>query len=312
MYAAAAHEPDTAAWLAYLDDLKERFPRGYEEPEDGSLAPQFVIETLAKTVGPDAIYASGVGQHQMWAAQFLDFAHPRSWLNSGGLGTMGYCIPAAMGAKAGCPDKEVWAIDGDGCFQMTNQELTTAAVEGMPIKVALINNGNLGMVRQWQTLFYDKRYSNTKLREKDQYVPDFVALAEALGCAAFRVSSKDEVAPAIEKARAIIDRPVVIDFIVGEDAQVWPMIAAGTSNSEIQYAQDLRPLFDEDESAGEPPEVIDAAIGEHLSRRAGGRTSPERTGTFDPSGPGDSTNPAARSAHPGGVKHTADTESSEV
>jgi len=248
--------PKITEWVEYLTDLKERFPRGYDEQSDGMMSPQFVIETLSKEVGPDAIYVAGVGQHQMWAAQFIDFEKPRTWLNSGGLGTMGYSIPAAMGAKAGLPDAEVWAIDGDGCFQMTNQELTTAAVEGFPIKVALINNGNLGMVRQWQTLFYGGRYSNTKLREQDEYVPDFVTLSEALGCVAFRVTREEDVLPTIQKAREINDRPVVIDFIVGEDAQVWPMVAAGASNSDIEYARGLRPFFEGDESAGESPADI--------------------------------------------------------
>ena len=169
---------------------------------------------------------------------------------------MGYAVPAALGAKAGAPDKEVWAVDGDGCFQMTNQELTTAAVEGFPIKVALINNGNLGMVRQWQTLFYEGRYSNTKLREQDEYVPDFLTLSEALGCVAIRVTKPEEVLPAIRQAREINDRPVVIDFIVGEDAQVWPMVAAGASNTDIEYARGLRPFFEGDESAGESPADI--------------------------------------------------------
>ena len=254
--------PAIGPWIEYLDDLKERFPRGYDEQTDGMISPQFVIETLSRIAGPEAIYVAGVGQHQMWAAQFVDFEKPRTWLNSGGLGTMGYSVPAAMGAKAGQPDTEVWAIDGDGCFQMTNQELTTAAVEGFPIKVALINNGNLGMVRQWQTLFYEGRYSNTKLREQGEYVPDFVGLSEALGCVAIRVTRAEDVAPAIEKARSINDRPVVIDFIVGEDAQVWPMIAGGASNSEIQYALGLRPFFDGDESAAEEPADIDEAVDE--------------------------------------------------
>ncbi|RNE48351.1 acetolactate synthase large subunit [Corynebacterium alimapuense] len=252
--------PKIGPWVEYLTGLKDTFPRGYEEQSDGSISPQYVIETLSKVVGPDAIYAAGVGQHQMWSAQFIDFEKPRTWLNSGGLGTMGYSIPAALGAKAGQPDKEVWAVDGDGCFQMTNQELTTAAVEGFPIKVALINNGNLGMVRQWQTLFYEGRYSNTKLREQGEYVPDFVGLSEALGCVAIRVTRQEDVIPAIEKARAINDRPVVIDFIVGEDAQVWPMVSAGHSNSEIQYALGLRPLFDEDASAAETPADIDGVM----------------------------------------------------
>ncbi|MDO5098299.1 MAG: acetolactate synthase large subunit [Corynebacterium sp.] len=233
-------------WMAHLNDLKERFPRGYQITDDGLLEPQHVIQSLSRLAGPDAIYCAGVGQHQMWSAQFIDFEKPRTWLNSGGLGTMGYAVPAALGAKAAAPEKEVWAIDGDGCFQMTNQELTTAAVEGFPIKVALINNGNLGMVRQWQTLFYDGHYSNTKLREQTEYMPDFIGLAEAQGCVAFRVTKEEEIEPTIQKAREINDRPVVIDFIVGQDAQVWPMVAAGHSNSDIQYARGLRPLFETD------------------------------------------------------------------
>lgn len=248
--------PEIEPWITRLNGLKERFPRGYDKQSDGSLSPQFVIETLSQTVGQDAIYVAGVGQHQMWSAQFLDFNKPRHWLNSGGLGTMGYAIPAALGAKAGCPDKEVWAVDGDGCFQMTNQEITTAAMEGFPIKVALINNGNLGMVRQWQTLFYEGTYSHTKLGGESAYVPDFVKLSEALGAESIRVTTEDEVVPAIERAREINDRPVVVEFIVGEDAQVWPMIAAGASNSDMQYALGMRPFFDMEESAGETPEAI--------------------------------------------------------
>ncbi|AWB83870.1 acetolactate synthase large subunit [Corynebacterium liangguodongii] len=254
-----ANAPKIGAWIERLNELKERFPRGYDPQSDGSLSPQFVIETLASQVGTDAIYVAGVGQHQMWSAQFLNFDKPRTWLNSGGLGTMGYAIPAALGAKAGCPDKEVWAIDGDGCFQMTNQELTTAAMEGFPFKVALINNGNLGMVRQWQTLFYDGHYSHTKLGG-EVYVPDFVKLSEALGAEAIRVTSEDEVIPAIRRAREINDRPVVIEFIVGEDAQVWPMISAGASNSDIQYALNIRPFFEQEESVGTAPEDIDDVV----------------------------------------------------
>ncbi|WP_315159196.1 acetolactate synthase large subunit [Corynebacterium durum] len=251
--------PSLGNWRDYLNDLKQRFPRGWEDQSDGSLSPQFVIQTLSQEAGPDAIYCAGVGQHQMWAAQFVDYEKPRTWLNSGGLGTMGYAIPAAMGAKAGRPDAEVWAIDGDGCFQMTNQELVTCAMEGFPIKVALINNGNLGMVRQWQALFYGERYSNTRLREQGNYMPDFVKLSESMGCVAIRVTKEEEVLPAIRKAREINDRPVVIDFIVGEDAQVWPMVSAGSSNSDIQYALGLRPLFDED-SAAESPAHIDEVV----------------------------------------------------
>ena len=181
----------------------------------------------------------------MWASQFISYENPYTWLNSGGAGTMGYSVPAAMGAKVGLPDATVWAIDGDGCFQMTNQELVTCAVEGIPIKVAIINNGNLGMVRQWQTLFYDGRYSNTKLQSKR--IPDFVKLADAMGCAGLRCDSKADVDATIEKAMGINDMPVVVDFVVGEDAMVWPMVPAGTSNDEILAARDTRPVWGEDD-----------------------------------------------------------------
>jgi acetolactate synthase-1/2/3 large subunit len=248
----AGRTPDLAAWWEQLEDWRARYPLGYDWPEDGALSPQYVIERLGAIAGPDAIYASGVGQHQMWAAQFISYEKPRTWLNSGGLGTMGYAVPAAMGAKYGCPEATVWAIDGDGCFQMTNQELATCAIEGIPIKVAVINNGNLGMVRQWQTLFYEGRYSNTRLNThtgdgsaKQVRIPDFVTLAEALGCVGLRCESKDDVDAVIEKAMAINDAPVVIDFIVGSDAQVWPMVAAGSSNDEILAARDVRPVFGE-------------------------------------------------------------------
>ncbi|MFD3812249.1 acetolactate synthase large subunit [Rhodococcus sp. NPDC058639] len=250
---------DYTAWWAYLDDIRRTYPLSYDRPSDDSLSPQFVIQAVGKLAGPDAIYCAGVGQHQMWAAQFIDYEKPRTWLNSGGLGTMGYAVPAAMGAKMGCPDTEVWAIDGDGCFQMTNQELATCAVEGVPIKVALINNGNLGMVRQWQTLFYEQRYSNTDLSTHSLRIPDFVKLAEALGCVGIRVEREEDVEPAIRRAQEINDRPVVIDFIVGKDAQVWPMVAAGTGNDEIMAARDIRPLFDED-TAADDATVVDAVI----------------------------------------------------
>jgi acetolactate synthase-1/2/3 large subunit len=248
----AGRTPDLTDWWAQLDDWRDRYTLGYDEPEDGALSPQYVIERLGAIAGPDAIYTSGVGQHQMWAAQFIRYEKPGTWLNSGGLGTMGYAVPAAMGAKQGCPDTTVWAIDGDGCFQMTNQELATCAIEGIPIKVAVINNGNLGMVRQWQTLFYEGRYSNTKLHAqnadgtpKPVRIPDFVTLAEALGCVGLRCESKDDVDAVIEKAMAITDAPVVIDFVVGHDAQVWPMVAAGASNDDILAARDVRPVFGE-------------------------------------------------------------------
>ncbi|OBF66637.1 acetolactate synthase large subunit [Mycobacterium sp. 852002-51971_SCH5477799-a] len=240
---------DMTDWWAYLNEVQSTYPLSYDPQSDGSLGPEYVIEKLGQLAGPDALYVAGVGQHQMWAAQFISYEKPRTWLNSGGLGTMGFAIPAAMGAKMARPDAEVWAIDGDGCFQMTNQELATCAVEGIPIKVALINNGNLGMVRQWQTLFYDERYSQTDLATHSHRIPDFVKLAEALGCVGLRCEREEDVEDVINQARAINDRPVVIDFIVGADAQVWPMVAAGTSNDEIQAARGIRPLFD-DESEG--------------------------------------------------------------
>jgi acetolactate synthase-1/2/3 large subunit len=241
----AGHRADISAWWRQLDGWRETYPLGYEAPTDGSLAPQYVIERLGKIVGPDAIYAAGVGQHQMWAAQFIGYENPYTWLNSGGAGTMGYAVPAAMGAKMGMPDKVVWAIDGDGCFQMTNQELATCALEGIPIKVAVINNGNLGMVRQWQNLFYDERYSQTDLGTHKHRIPDFVKLAEALGCVGLRCESAEDVDKTIAAAMEVNDVPVVVDFVVGQDAQVWPMVPAGTSNDEILAARGVRPVFDE-------------------------------------------------------------------
>ncbi|MGU3293859.1 acetolactate synthase large subunit [Williamsia sp. M5A3_1d] len=246
---------DLTEWWTYLDGIRRTYPLSYDRPADGAMSPEFVISSVGKAAGPDAVYCAGVGQHQMWAAQFISYEKPRTWLNSGGLGTMGYAVPAAMGAKMAAPEKEVWAIDGDGCFQMTNQELATCAIEGIPIKVALINNGNLGMVRQWQTLFYDQRYSSTDLATHSRRIPDFLKLSEALGCVAFRCENEADVDDIIAQARAINDRPVVIDFIVGADAQVWPMVAAGTGNDEIMAAKGIRPLFDDDESASESIDV---------------------------------------------------------
>src|ERR687893_750900 len=240
-------QPDLAAWWAQLARWRTTFPLGYDQPTDGMLSPQFAIKRIGELVGPDAIYTSGVGQHQMWAAQFIRYEKPGTWINSGGLGTMGFAVPAAMGAKLGRPDVEVWAIDGDGCFQMTNQELATCAIEKIPIKVAVINNGSLGMVRQWQNLFYSERYSQTDLGTHSR-IPDFVKLAEALGCVGLRCVVESDVDKAIEQAMEIDDRPVVIDFVVGKDAQVWPMVAAGHSNDQIMAAHNIRPLFDEDGS----------------------------------------------------------------
>ncbi|HEY2983611.1 MAG TPA: acetolactate synthase large subunit [Jatrophihabitantaceae bacterium] len=242
----AGNRADLTGWWQQLDAWRETYPLGYDEPSDGTLAPQYVIERLGKIAGPDTIFAAGVGQHQMWASQFIQYENPYTWLNSGGAGTMGYAVPAAMGAKVGMPGKLVWAVDGDGCFQMTNQELATCSIEGIPIKVAVINNGNLGMVRQWQTLFYGQRYSQTELGTH-KLIPDFVKLADALGCVGLRCDSKADVDDTIEKANSINDLPVVVDFQVGKDAMVWPMVAAGTSNDDIQAARGIRPLFDEDE-----------------------------------------------------------------
>ena len=242
-------KPDIEGWWRQIDGWRETYPLGFTGTDDGQLAPQHVIQRLGELAGPDAIYAGGVGQHQMWAAQFIKYEHPRTWINSGGLGTMGYSVPAAMGAKVGQPDREVWAIDGDGCFQMTNQELATCALEGIPIKVAVINNSSLGMVRQWQTLFYDGRYSNTDLNTGHQTarIPDFVKLAEAYGCVGLRAESVGEVDDTIKRAMEIDDRPVVVDFVVSRDAMVWPMVAAGVSNDDIQYARGITPSWDRDE-----------------------------------------------------------------
>ncbi|MFC1412272.1 acetolactate synthase large subunit [Streptacidiphilus sp. N1-12] len=251
---AAGVAPDYADWWEQLNTWRKTYPLGYDTAPDGMLSPQQVIERIGQLVGPDAIYAAGVGQHQMWASQFLTFEKPATWLNSGGAGTMGYAVPAAMGAKAGMPDTQVWAIDGDGCFQMTNQELVTCALNNIPIKVAVINNGSLGMVRQWQTLFYDQRYSNTVLHAGPEHdgiaqpaqgtrIPDFVKLSEAMGCYGLRCERPEDLDAVIQQAMALNDAPVVIDFIVHQDAMVWPMVAAGTSNDEILAARDVRPDF---------------------------------------------------------------------
>ena len=236
---------DLAPWLASMNKLRATYPLGYETPKDGSLSPQYVIERISAITGPEAIYVAGVGQHQMWAAQFVKYENPRTWLNSGGLGTMGYAVPAAMGAKVGAPDATVWAIDGDGCFQMTNQELVTCALNNIPIKVAIINNESLGMVRQWQTLFYEGRYSNTNLESKR--VPDFVKLADAMGCVGLTCDRPEDVDAIIKKANSINDQPVVVDFRVFRDAMVWPMVAAGTSNDDIKIAREIAPDWDSQE-----------------------------------------------------------------
>lgn len=242
---AAGRQGDYEGWWVQLNRWRDTYPLGYDLPDDGSLSPQYVIERLGALSGPDAIMAAGVGQHQMWGAQFVKYEKPRTWLNSGGLGTMGFAVPAAMGAKVGMPGSVVWAIDGDGCFQMTNQELVTCAINDIPIKVALINNSSLGMVRQWQTLFYNSRYSETDLHS--HRIPDFVKLADAYGCHGLRCETPEEVDSVIEKALSINDAPVVIDFVVHRDAMVWPMVAAGTSNDDILVAREMAPSWDSEE-----------------------------------------------------------------
>ena len=243
--ALAKSAPDLTPWLNEVYGWRSKFPLGYDKPSDGSVSPQNVIERIGKISGPDTIFTAGVGQHQMWASQFIGYEKPRTWLNSGGLGTMGYAVPAAMGAKVGAPDTTVWAIDGDGCFQMTNQELVTCAINNIPIKVAVINNESLGMVRQWQTLFYNQRYSNTDLHSKR--IPDFKLLAEAMGCVGLRCERPEDVDKTIEAAMEINDRPVVVDFNVHRDAMVWPMVAAGTSNDDITVARSMAPVWDSQE-----------------------------------------------------------------
>ena len=239
---------DLTLWWERLDLLRARYPLGYDEPEDGLLSPQYVIQRIGQLTGPEAIYASGVGQHQMWAAQYIKYERPNSWLNSGGAGTMGYGVPAAMGAKVAEPERTVWAIDGDGCFQMTNQELATCTINKIPIKVAIINNYSLGMVRQWQTLFYDGRHSFTDLNTGHDTVmiPDFVKMADAYGALGIRVRNKEDVDAAITLANETNDRPVVIDFIVSPHSMVWPMVPQGVGNSNVQYAKDHAPSWDEE------------------------------------------------------------------
>ncbi len=247
-------KPDVTEWWTRLEQLRANYPLGYtDDPDDGLLAPQTVIERIGQLSGPEAIYAAGVGQHQMWAAQFIKYERPNAWLNSGGAGTMGYAVPAAMGAKVAQPDRLVWAIDGDGCFQMTNQELATCTINDIPIKVAVINNSSLGMVRQWQSLFYDGRHSFTDLDtghtgvdQQTRMVPDFVKLAEAYGALGIRVTKPEEIDPAIKLAIETNDRPVVIDFIVSRDAMVWPMVPQGVGNSQVQYARELAPTWEEE------------------------------------------------------------------
>ena len=242
-------KPDLAAWWKQIDEWRERFPLGYTPTADGHMSPQHVIQRLGEISGPEATIVAGVGQHQMWAAQFIKYERPKSWINSGGLGTMGYGLPAAMGAKVGEPDRVVWNIDGDGCFQMTNQELTTCALNDIPIKVAVINNSSLGMVRQWQTMFYNARYSHTDLNtgHGTRRIPDFVKLAEAMGCVGLRCEAEADLDATIKRAMEINDQPVVVDFTVSSDAMVWPMVPVGVTNDEIQYAKHVAPRFERED-----------------------------------------------------------------
>ena len=239
---------DYTAWWSTLSMLRDTYPLGWTATADGFTAPQHVISRIGEISGPDSIFVAGVGQHQMWSSQFIRYERPLSWINSGGLGTMGYSVPAAMGAKVGRPDLPVWAIDGDGCFQMTNQELATCVINDIPIKVAIINNSSLGMVRQWQNLFYEKRYSHTDLNtgHGTRRIPDFVKLADAYGAVGLRCERDEDIDATIQQAMEINDRPVVVDFTVSADAMVWPMVPAGVSNDEIQIAQGMSPEWERD------------------------------------------------------------------
>ncbi len=226
-----ATQVDTSPWKSRISGWREQFPLTYEPSEPGeALKPQFCLEKLRDSAPADTILVAGVGQHQMWSSQYWHFEQPYTWVNSGGLGTMGFSVPAAIGAKVARPDATVWAIDGDGCFQMTAQELVTASVERIPVKVAILNNSYLGMVRQWQEMFYEERYSEVYLSPD---TPDFVKWAEAMGCVGIRVDSPEEVQPAIDKANSIDDRPVVVDFRVDAREKVFPMVPAGQSNDDV-------------------------------------------------------------------------------
>jgi acetolactate synthase-1/2/3 large subunit len=232
-------QPDRREWRSRISGWQERFPLHYDPPAEGdALKPQFVMEMLRDSAPEGTILTAGVGQHQMWASQYWRFTEPYTWVNSGGLGTMGFCVPAAIGAKVGRPDRTVWAVDGDGCFQMTAQELVTASSERIPIKVAILNNAYLGMVRQWQEMFYEERYSEVYLSPD---LPDYVKWAEAMGCVGFRVEAPEEVAPTIEKANAIDDRPVVIDFRTDAQEKVFPMVPAGASNDDVVVHPSQKP-----------------------------------------------------------------------
>ncbi len=236
--------PQADEWRVEVGRAKARYQPKWEEAPDGRLSPQEVIQRIGQISPDDTVFVTGVGQHQMWASHFLPHERPMSWLNSGGAGTMGFCVPAAMGAKVAEPDRVVWGIDGDGCFQMTSQELVTCALNKIPIKIAIINNNVLGMVRQWQKLFYDERYSHTDL--STEHLPNFPMLAEAMGCVGMRATNEAEMDECINRALEINDRPVVIEFVVNKDAMVWPMVPAGVSNDEILVARNMAPKWEDE------------------------------------------------------------------
>ncbi|WP_241218905.1 acetolactate synthase large subunit [Bifidobacterium dolichotidis] len=279
--------PNLSTWWSLIDDWRKTYPIAYDEPDDGTLAPQWVVEQLSELVDPNAIWVSGVGQHQMWATQLLKFEHPHSWLSSGGLGTMGYGLPAAIGASIGSQrffdgKRPVWLIDGDGSFQMTSEELAVAFLDHAPVKIALLNNSVYGMVRQWQTLFFNKHYSATILHEEEQThlvgVPDFVKLAEAYGCEAIRVTTKEEAQAAIKYANEVDDHPVLIDFRVWKDAMVFPMVPAGESNNNVIYKPGVCPL---QRVSGGKHAVTDTASGAAIDTANTADTGTAGTGTVE-------------------------------
>lgn len=277
-------KPNLKPWWDELNRLREEYAIDYDQPcdkpTDGSLAPQWVIKQLSDHADPSTIWVSDVGQHQMWSAQLIDFEKPHSWISSGGLGTMGFGLPAAIGASVGSQRdfkgrKPVWLIAGDGSFQMTSEELTTAFLDHAPVKIAIINNSVYGMVRQWQTLFFEQHYSQTNLADGDSKesgeffdVPDFVKLAEAYGCVGLRAFTEDEAIDAINKANEINDRPVLIDFRVWKDAMVWPMVAAGTSNDEVIYKPGIKPLTGGTPAPGTGPDEHATGVFEHETTTA--------------------------------------------
>ena len=220
---------DLAPWLAQVASMEQAHPLSYEQSDDGPLKAQFVIDRFDAALGGDAIVVTGVGQHQMWASQFMRCNTPYSFVSSGGLGTMGFAVPAALGAKVAAPDRRVVALDGDGCFQMTAQELATASIEKIPMIVGIMNNSYLGMVKQWQELFYDHRLSEVHLPQ----TPDYVKLAEAYGAVGLRAETVDDVDNVIDKALGIDDVPCVIDFRTDSDEMCFPIVPAGASNDDI-------------------------------------------------------------------------------